>query len=107
MQKLNALPDTNRADVTPDVLVATHEIGADIRLADKDRNPALPDLNQERVLGNVQVVTGDPRMQGGRYVDPAMDRDSGTYKTGQPDMPLATPGTPHYGCYDASKGHDN
>ncbi len=106
-QKVNALPDANRMDNTPDPIVSTHTIGADVRYSDADRNPALPDANQETVLPRIQISTGDPNQQNGRTVIPTMDRDSGTYKTGQDETPYATPGYPHYGCYDSSKGHDN
>lgn len=66
-QPVNALPDANREDNTPDVLVAVHEIGADVSFSDRDRNPALPDANQETVLPRVQISTGNPMMLDGRY----------------------------------------
>jgi len=105
MQKVNALPDMNRADVTPDVQVAVHDIGGNVRYSDADRNPALPDANQETVLPRVQVSTGDPNQQNGRASMIARDQDSGTIP--EPGTGYAVPGIPHYGWYDASKGHDN
>lgn len=66
-QKIHALPDVNREDNTPDVLVAVHNIGADVTMSDRNRNTALPDANQERVLPPVEISTGSPLMMDGRY----------------------------------------
>lgn len=106
-QKVNALPDMNREDFTPVPSTGSHDSIVDVKKSDVARMSALPDANQSTVLPGYVVATGDPNQQNGRMVVPAMDRDSGTYKTGQDETPYATPGYPHYGCYDSSKGHDN
>lgn len=68
-QKVNALPDLNREDQTPEVTgyIPAKDMGGDVRYSDADRNPALPDANQETVLPRVQIGTGSPLMQDGRY----------------------------------------
>ncbi len=68
MQKINALPDVNREDVIPEVTgyIPSKDIGGDVRYSDMDRNTALPDENQSRVLPRVQISTGNPDMPNGR-----------------------------------------
>lgn len=66
-QIINALPDVNREDNTPDIQIAVHNIGADVSMSEKNRNPAISDENQERVLPTVGISTGNPDMPNGRY----------------------------------------
>ncbi len=71
-QKVNALPDINREDNTPQVTgyIPAKDMGGDVSLSDSNRNSALPDANQDRVLPTVQVSTGSPLMTDGRYETP-------------------------------------
>lgn len=94
-QKINALPDANRADQTPDVQIAVHNIGADVSMSDRNRNTALPDENQSRVLPDVQIGTGSPLMQAGRYETPKVWGTTGSIEQSQEITPIAV--GPQYG----------
>lgn len=89
MQKINALPDRNREDNTPDIQIAVHNIGADVSMSEKNRNPAISDLNQERVLPTVQIGTGNPMMPNGRYEIVNRWGTTGSIEQSQETTPLA------------------
>ncbi len=88
-QKINALPDVNREDNTPQVTgyIPAKDMGGDVRYSDVDRNPALPDANQERVLPTVQISTGSPLMTDGRYE--TINKRGDTGRIISPTTPLA------------------
>ncbi len=81
-QQINALPDINREDFTPEVTgyIPAYDIGGDVRYSDVDRNPALPDANQDKVLPRVQIATGGPDVLQGRTETP----EYAGYKGNQP-----------------------
>lgn len=86
-QKVNALPDVNREDNTPDIQIAVHDIGGDVRYSDRDRNTALPDENQSRVLPRVQIATGGPLVPNGRTV--IVDKNGVTGNIQQKSTPFS------------------
>ena len=72
-QPINALPDENRYEVVGTPVSYSPQLSTNISVAsssDVNRNPAISDENQSRVLPTVEVATGYPMMQDGRYETP-------------------------------------
>lgn len=90
-QKVNALPDVNRDDRTPEVTgyIPAYDMGGDVSMSDRDRNTALPDANQDRVLPKVQISTGSPLMQPGRYETFQVWGTTGSIEQSQETTPIA------------------
>lgn len=69
-QPINALPDENRYEVVGAPVSYSPQLSANMSVvgsSDVNRNPAISDENQSRVLPPVGVGTSHPLMQDGRY----------------------------------------